>query len=188
MAGAAGVAGEPAAAAAGEPPAGEGGGAGSGTTLAGAGGAANDPMGSGGQSGTAQGGRMDEAGAPSAGGAAGVVSAAGSAGHQPDPVLNGCAEFVDATPANAMRVIAWDYGVGFKPERCLQIALGQSVTWTGPLAAHPLQQAGGSMPSPISSDYGPETTSHSITFPATGLFGYVCGQHSNMQGAIRVVD
>lgn len=190
--GAAGAAEEPAAAgAAGQPPAEEVGGAGSGTMLAG-GGAASEPTGSGGQSGVAQGGRTDEAGAgPSAGGAggaAGVAGAAGSAGHQPDPILNGCVDFVDATSVGAMRIIAWDYGVGFKAERCLQIAVGQSVTWTGPLAAHPLQQAGGSMPSPIASDYGPEATSHSITFPASGLFGYVCGQHSNMQGAIRVVD
>lgn len=191
-AGAAGVAGEPAAGAAGEPPiAAQGGQAGSDGTSGGAGGAEREPAGGGGQGDAAQGGRTDEAGAPSAGGAggaAGVANVAGSAGHQPDPVLNGCVDFVDATSVGAMRIIAWDYGVGFKAERCLQIAVGQSVTWTGPLAAHPLQQAGGSMPSPIASDYGPEATSHSITFPASGLFGYVCGQHSNMQGAIRVVD
>jgi plastocyanin len=62
------------------------------------------------------------------------------------------------------------------------------VTWSGPLASHPLQPAGGSEPSPISADYGPEATSHSILFSTPGSFGYVCGQHSNMQGVVRVVD
>ena len=49
-------------------------------------------------------------------------------------------------------------------------------------------EAGGTTPSPILADYAPEATEHNVTFPAAGLFGYVCGQHSGMQGAIQVVD
>lgn len=134
----------------------------------------------------AEGGGTGSAGAPP--GAVGAAGASEAGGSEPAPTVNGCVIFVDGTHPLAERVIPWDFSLGFAPGRCLSISVGQSVTWSGPLGTHPLQAAGGTTPSPILADYPPDATSHSIAFPVPGLYGYVCGNHSTMQGAIRVLE
>lgn len=146
------------------------------------------PLGSGGLAGEAASGTS---GASGAGGDAGApVGAAGAAGTPEEPVLpvNQCTGFVDARAVTAPRVIAWDYALGSDPGRCLLVQLGQTVTWAGPLSSHPLQASGGTTPSPIIGDYPAGATSYDVLFSTLGTFGYECGSHTTMRGAIRVVE
>lgn len=44
------------------------------------------------------------------------------------------------------------------------------------------------MPSPIIGDTLSDQTSYQVTFDALATYGYECGLHPSMRGAIRVVD
>jgi plastocyanin len=102
--------------------------------------------------------------------------------------VNRCTTFADGTLSEEARVIAWTYRVASSQSRCLRVLVGQSVTWEGTLGAHSVQATGGGdAPNPILGDYSPEATSYSVTFPNPGVFGYECGSHSAMRGAIEVV-
>jgi hypothetical protein len=132
-----------------------------------------------------------------------LVAAAWAAGcqaiHQPDPhaahaapvpptpsslVVQGCEEtaYVDRRAPAADRELAWILSIASDPERCLTITVGQSVVWNGNFNVHPLDPQGGDTPNPIT---GTETGA--VTFTAPGTFGYLCGVHPSMKGAIQVV-
>jgi plastocyanin len=101
-----------------------------------------------------------------------------------------CSTFVDRTGATADRKVPWDLSVTSKDARCMQIKVGQKVTWSKPdlsgaadFASHPLETNGGDSPSPISAY---DKTTGEVTFTKAGTYGFVCGAHSTMQGAIQV--
>jgi len=97
--------------------------------------------------------------------------------------LNGCAEpdFVDRSAPDASRTIAWNFNVD---PRCIIVAIGDTVTWDGSLASHPLSSQGGDMPTPIvTTNTG---TSVSFVFADAGNFGFVCLNHQPMTGVVRV--
>lgn len=105
----------------------------------------------------------------------------------PAPLLiNGCTTFVDRTAAGDSRTLPWDNPLGSNPARCMQIRSGQSVTWVGDFNPHPLGPHGGTVPSPIAGRSN-GTESYEVTFAAPGTFGYLCGDHPEMIGAIYVV-
>lgn len=108
--------------------------------------------------------------------------------EQPPVPPNGCLEFVDGRASAELRTIPWGYSLGHYPSRCLLVQLGQAVMWQGAFGSHPIQPAGGTMPSPIIGDTLSEQTSYQVTFDALGTYGYDCGLHPSMRGAIRVVD
>ena len=81
-----------------------------------------------------------------------------------------------------MRTLTWEFGIQDGPERCIQVRVGQTVTWNGNLDDHPLAGDGGDTPNPISFHQN-----GSVTFTAPGTFGYVCLSHSPMVGAVKVV-
>lgn len=120
---------------------------------------------------------------PELGGEGGGTSdgADGQGGDPGGPMLvNGCSSFVDRTAAGASRTLPWDEDLIYVPERCMEIRVGQSVTFSGELANHPMLPSGGDMPSPIGGAVA--------TFTNPGTFGYRCIPHpSEMNGAIRVV-
>jgi plastocyanin len=100
--------------------------------------------------------------------------------------LNGCTTYVDHT-ADAVVNLAWDFPITSSPDHCSKIKVGAKVKWTGNFGKHPLDPFNGDANNPISSaaaDGGPDVT---ITFPAAGSFGYHCGVHASMLGAIMVV-
>ena len=98
------------------------------------------------------------------------------------PVVNGCFVYQDRTDPTASRTLSWDDGIGERPERCLAIARGQSVTWIGNLADHPFDI------SPfVSGVLSPARDAFTATFTAEGAFSFVCLPHSEMNGAIWVV-
>jgi plastocyanin len=102
--------------------------------------------------------------------------------------LNGCSDtnYQDRTDAAADHEITWDLSVGSSDERCLEIKAGQSVKFVGNFTTHPLQEKGGDTPNPIADAdlSGADTT---VTFDTAGEFGFVCGVHASMTGAIKVV-
>jgi len=112
----------------------------------------------------------------------------------PPAMINGCtlAAAADRTAVNAARTVTFP-GFAYTP-RCIKIRVGQTVTWSGDLAFHPLRpglivggvpmaQAGNPVPS-VSA--GASTTA---TFAAAGDYGYYCANHfgSGMVGAVYVV-
>ena len=103
-----------------------------------------------------------------------------------DLVVQGCAEtaYVDRRAPVADRALDWILSIASEPERCMTITVGQSVVWTGNFSVHPLDPQGGDTPNPITGT-GPDEVS--VLFTAPGTFGYVCGVHPSMKGAIRVV-
>ena len=90
--------------------------------------------------------------------------------------------FLNRTAASADRGLTWSFSIASDPERCMEIAVGQQVFWNGSLGAHPLDAQGGDTPNPISAH-----SNGLVTFTAPGTFGYECGLHPVMKGAIRVV-
>ena len=68
---------------------------------------------------------------------------------------------------------------------CAKIKVGQTLTFAGDFAAHPLVPEGGDSPNPI-----PATSSGTnkiVSFPSAGTFGFGCSVHATMRGAILVV-
>ncbi|MBF5066255.1 hypothetical protein G6O45_23770, partial [Salmonella enterica subsp. enterica serovar Istanbul] len=60
----------------------------------------------------------------------------------------------------------------------------QKVTFAGSFSSHPLLASDGDKPNPITSV---DTATGDVTFPKAGTFGYVCGNHPSMIGAIKVL-
>lgn len=90
--------------------------------------------------------------------------------------------YVDRTATSADREITWGFSIQSDPERCMRVRVGQSVTFIGSFGAHPLDPEGGDLPSPIAAH-----TDGRVTFTTAGTFGYVCGFHPQMKGAVHVV-
>lgn len=122
---------------------------------------------------------------------------AGSGSGDEIPTLNGCAAsaYVDQSAEDGARIVQIaSAGLVFTP-RCLLIAAGQSVTFEGSLAAHPLAPGNanddgiGSPDNPIQ----PTSSGRSVSFafPEPGTYPYFCELHgfgdgSGMSGAIHV--
>lgn len=161
----------------------------------------DDPNGAGGSSGSgpsAGTGSEPTAGSdsePTAG--SGSEPTAGSGSGDEIPTLNGCAEsaYVDQSAEDGARIVQIaSAGLVFTP-RCLLIAAGQSVTFEGSLAAHPIapgnanDDTAGSPDNPIQ----PTSSGRSVSFafPEPGTYPYFCELHgfgdgSGMSGTIHV--
>ena len=77
-------------------------------------------------------------------------------------------------------MIVWDTTLSSKANRCMKVKVGQTVAYEGTFSTHPLGPAGGDAPSPFASV--PDTGK--VTFDRAGTFGFVCGVHPSMTGAI----
>ena len=109
-----------------------------------------------------------------------------SGGPDSEAALNGCTTFIDQTADTAARTIDWVRSVGTV---CYRIKKGQTMTWNPKdtsFSAHPLRLDAGSMGSPIVNQ-STGSTPFGATFAATGTFGFSCGFHPDMMGAISVV-
>jgi plastocyanin len=145
------------------------------------------PVSPGGSSGTS-GGTSGGSGSSGDGGASGSD---GSSGNGGETIVNGCRTFEDRTADDADRTIPWDFEVFDRPERCMQIKVGQTVTFAEPgdggapadFLEHPPGPQGGDSPNPIASI---DKATGKVTFDQPGVFGYVCLVHGAMTGAILV--
>jgi plastocyanin len=98
--------------------------------------------------------------------------------------VQGCADtmYIDRSAPGAERNITWDPGIASAPERCMQVRVGQQVRWNGSFAAHPLDAEDGDTPNPIATH-----VEGLVVFSTPGTFGYHCGFHAQMKGAVRVL-
>lgn len=122
--------------------------------------------------------------APASAGSSGG-SGTGGTGLCPDGVASGCALFTDLTAATAIIDFGDAVGNAYVP-KCARVRVGQSITFNGPFALHPLSQTCG----PAGAI--PHTTSGTtLTFQiATAeTYGYQCDVHFGvgMKGAFQVV-
>ncbi len=100
--------------------------------------------------------------------------------------LNDCVNFVDRTAVQDVRTLAWDFGVSNKPERCMKIQAGQTVSFSGSFIFHPLAAEGGDTPSPFDTVVSSGLSANE-RFNAAGTYGFICQNHSSMKGVIQVV-
>ncbi len=133
----------------------------------------------------------------SPGGSSGVQEAAGAPNADAIPELNGCTaeDYVDRRAAGASREIEFGtMGLVFTP-KCMTVAAGQTVRWSGSFTAHPLAPG-----NPARADAGSTNTpifatssglSMDVTFALPGTFPYYCQLHSfgsgmGMAGVVHV--
>ncbi|HNN92117.1 MAG TPA: plastocyanin/azurin family copper-binding protein [Pseudomonadota bacterium] len=109
-------------------------------------------------------------------------------------VYNGCntADFVDRTATTAIRTVSFGVGGFTYSPKCITIAAGQQVMFSGTFASHPLRPGVGSMAtagSPNNPIMATSTgTTASFTFPTAGMYPYNCQLHdgSGMNGVVKV--
>lgn len=113
--------------------------------------------------------------------------------EQAEAPLNGCTRSIaaDATPPLADRTVTVQ-GLAYSP-RCLRIAVGQSVTFSGSFSSHPFRGGvveGGNEVADPSSPITPTSTgtTATFTFPNAGVFPYYCDPHGlfGMSGVVYV--
>jgi plastocyanin len=109
--------------------------------------------------------------------------------------VNGCqaAQAVDRTAAGASRTITFDDSLIYTP-RCLKIAVGQSVTFSGSFGNHPLRAGivrSGANPMAQTGNPVPNVdtgASQMVTFATAGDWAYYCTAHQpGMAGVVYVV-
>jgi len=109
------------------------------------------------------------------------------------PALNGCSTFKDMTEAGAS-AITWDPSIASSELRCVKIKVNQTVGFAGNFTTHPMAASGGATPSPFSdlaaaiSNPGTDQEGANFAFPTAGTYGFVCGVHPAMTGAVLVVE
>lgn len=110
-------------------------------------------------------------------------------------VLNGCntADFIDRTATAAIRTVAFGGTTGFAySPKCITVAAGQQVTFSGMFASHPLRPGVGATTtagSPNNPIMATSTgTTVNFTFPTAGMYPYNCQLHdgSGMNGVVKV--
>jgi hypothetical protein len=107
--------------------------------------------------------------------------------------INGCTNFADGTVMMSDRYINWGVSdgtpAGFPTlaERCLEVKVGQAVTFGGDFTNHPLAPFNGDSPNPIAAHTGSTQEDYTVTFTAVGTFGYHCTVHAPMMGAVHVI-
>lgn len=109
-------------------------------------------------------------------------------------VLNGCntADFVDRTAAGAIRTVSFGVGGFTYSPKCITIAAGQMVTFSGTFSSHPLRPGiganatAGSPNNPITATS--TGTTANFTFANAGTYPYNCQFHdgSGMNGVVKV--
>ncbi|MEY4576488.1 MAG: hypothetical protein RL701_1191, partial [Pseudomonadota bacterium] len=131
-----------------------------------------------------------------AAGSGGGASNGGGAGAAATVDYNGCAaaNYSDRSDSSAERIVVMGgSGLVYTP-KCMRIAVGQSVSWTGSFLAHPLapgnpqDSKSGSASNPIQ----PTATGQSaeFTFSKAGTYPYYCTLHGlgTGQGMAGVID
>jgi hypothetical protein len=113
----------------------------------------------------------------SAGGDAADAAPAADAGP-----VNGCKAFDDRTATGATRTITWGFPLAAS-DRCVDIKVGQSVTWSGNFTQYRVGASGGDKPNPIAA-FDPDAPT--VKFAKAGTFGFESPDAPALVGAIRV--
>ena len=131
---------------------------------------------------TGGGGTGEEGGTSSGdGGGSGDAGSGESATLDAGPI-NGCKAFDDRTAASATRTITWGFPLS-AADRCIDVKVGQSVTWSGNFTQYRVGPSGGDKPNPIAV-FDPDAPT--VKFTAAGTFGFESPDAPALIGAIRV--
>jgi len=115
----------------------------------------------------------------------------GSGAEAAAPALNGCTTYTDMTAGQV--TIKWDESLASSEQRCIKIKAEQTVGFSGNFTTHPMKAAGGDSPSPFDdvenarSNPGTPEEGAGFLFSKPGTYGYICGVHAAMTGAVLVV-
>jgi hypothetical protein len=129
------------------------------------------------------GGPLEEAG--------GGDAADSSRDSGPANPVNGCTigkNYTDKSGASDPRTIDWTFPLS-STDRCIEIAVGQTVTWQAPgggpasFTQYSITASGGDSPNPIASI---DTSVGTVKFPKKGTFGYASPDAPALTGAINV--
>lgn len=110
----------------------------------------------------------------------------------PAAAVNGCTTYKDMTGAGAYS-ITWDESIASSELRCIKIKAEQTVGFSGNFTTHPMKAGGGDSPSPFDnieaamSNPGTDQEGAGFLFSKPGTYGYICGVHPSMTGAVMVV-
>jgi len=138
--------------------------------------------GTGGSNSTGHGGSTGLAGSPAGGSTGQAGSAAGgSGGSIPFQALEPCGSEGDYT-SSGTTVNFPSGGLNYAP-KCLKVAKGATVTFTGTFSSHPLAKStrGNAADNPIP-DMTNTGTSLPVTFPKSGFYPYFCMFHGTDAG------
>jgi plastocyanin len=126
------------------------------------------------------------------GGVAGGVDAGAGSGAGPLPDVNGCS-YASAQDFTGQQLVVRFPGLSYMP-RCARIRAGQTVTFSGTFADHPLRAGTivGGVATPASQSPITSTSTGSaatFTFSQAGAYPYYCLYHyaAGMAGAIYVL-
>lgn len=135
------------------------------------------------QTGTSSGGTGDGGTGGTDGGASADSATSTDAAEAADAApVNGCKTFDDRTATGDSRTITWGFPLA-AADRCIDINVGQSVTWSGNFAQYRVASSGGDSPNPIATfDPGVPT----VKFPKAGTYGFESPDAPALVGAIRV--
>lgn len=106
--------------------------------------------------------------------------------------VNGCTTYKDLTAVGAYD-IKWDESIASSEDRCIKLSVDQPMSWVGNFTTHPIKGSGGSTPNPFDtakdnmSNPGSEQEASALSFNTPGTYGYICGVHATMTGAVLVV-
>jgi plastocyanin len=120
-----------------------------------------------------------------------TTTASGGEAASTAEAVNGCTTYKDMTETGA--TIPWDESIASSDMRCIKIKVDQTVGYTGNLTTHPMKGSGGASPNPFDqavanvSNPGAADEQTNVAFSAPGTFGFVCGVHPSMTGAVLVV-
>jgi hypothetical protein len=132
---------------------------------------------------SSSGGTAEEAGSATGDGGGPLDGASTDAADAADAApINGCKTFDDRTATGASRTITWSFQLAAK-DRCIDIKVGQSVTWSGDFTQYRVAPSGGTLPNPIA---GFDPTAPTVQFPKAGTFGFESPDAPALIGAIRV--
>jgi plastocyanin len=90
----------------------------------------------------------------------------------------GCSSYQDATSNNP--TITFGTGGNIYDPKCVKVKVGQSVTFSGTFAVHPLAQASCAPAQTITSTSSGTTAT--FTFNTPGVYGFYCTVHGTPQG------
>lgn len=122
----------------------------------------------------------------------GPTGGSGADGEAAAAAVNGCTTYKDLTAVGAYE-IKWDENIATSEDRCVKLSVEQPMSWVGNFTTHPMKAAGGATPNPFDlvkdnvSNGGSEQESSAVSFQTPGTYGYICGVHPSMTGAVLVV-
>ena len=118
---------------------------------------------------------------PHAGPSGGGVCASATPTYKCSASFAGCTTYTDRTAAGASREVSFGGGLGLSySPKCIKIKKGQTITFKGSFAGHPLKASCEEATAIPATNSG---TTKTVTFNTPGYYSYYCTFHSSTSGS-----